>query len=109
MHTMKIQTKYYKLLKDGVKTIELRLYDEKRQQLHIGDMIQFSDLSNPDDSFVAQVTKLHRAPNFESLCEIIQPTQAGFSNVQELIQTMEQFYPSAKQHQYGVIGIEIKK
>ncbi|MBQ3696155.1 MAG: ASCH domain-containing protein [Alphaproteobacteria bacterium] len=107
MHYMKVQTKYYNLLKDGVKTIELRLYDEKRQQIQVGDAIQFSDLSNPDDTFVTRVTALHRATDFTSLCALIHPQQAGFNSPEDLVNTMQQFYSSEKQQQYGVVGIEI--
>ena len=59
MHTMKVQTKYYNLLKTGIKTIELRLWDEKRKLIKVGDKITFSDLSDPNDTFVAQVLALH--------------------------------------------------
>ena len=45
MLTKKVQTKYYNLLKSGIKTIELRLWDEKRQLLKMGDEITFSDIS----------------------------------------------------------------
>ena len=46
MHKMKVQTKYYNLLKSGKKVVELRLFDEKRQQIKIGDEILFSNLSD---------------------------------------------------------------
>ncbi len=108
MHFMKVQTKYYNLLKNGTKTIELRLYDEKRQQIHPGDQIEFSDLSNPNDTFKAIVKVLHRASNFQSLCQLITPPQAGFETQEELVSIMEQFYPKEKQQQFGVVGIEIK-
>ena len=109
MHTMKVQTKYYNLLKNGIKTIELRLWDEKRQQIKVGDKITFSDLSNPDDTFVAEVITLHRAPSFDELCNIIQPQQAGFSTKQELLNCLQEFYPPKAQEQYGVVGIEIRR
>ena len=108
MHTMKVQTKYYQLLKAGTKTVELRLWDEKRQQIKIGDEITFSDLSDPKDTFTAQVLALHHAPNFDKLCDIIQPTQAGFSTKEELINCLQEFYTLEAQKQYGVVGIEIK-
>ena len=108
MHTMKVQTKYYRLLKSGQKTIELRLFDEKRQQIKIGDMIQFSDLSNLQDTFTAKVIALHRAPNFNVLTHSIQTSRAGFSSPGELVQVMEQFYSPEMQQQYGVIGIEVE-
>ena len=109
MHTMKVQTKYYNLLKSGSKTIELRLWDEKRQQIKVGDQITFSDLSDLNDTFVAEVLALHHAPNFDTLCTTIQPIQAGFSTKEDLINCLQEFYTSDAQKQYGVVGIEIKK
>lgn len=109
MHTMKVQTKYYNLLKDGIKTIELRLFDEKRQQIQLEDEITFSDLSNSNDTFIARVLALHRADSFDKLCDIIQPIQAGFSTKEELIACLQEFYTIDDQKKYGVVGIEIKK
>lgn len=108
MHTMKVQTKYYNLLKAGKKTIELRLYDEKRQLIQIGDSILFSDLSNPDDTFTATVLNLHRAQNFDELCDKITISQAGFNSKEELVQTMNTFYSQENQQKFGVVGIEVK-
>ena len=109
MHTMKVQTKYYNLLKSGSKTIELRLWDEKRQKIQVGDQITFSDLSNSDDTFVAQVQALHHANSFDELCDIIQPKQAGFATKEELINCLQEFYTPESQTKYGVVGIEIKR
>ena len=108
MHTMKVQTKYYRLLKSGIKTVELRLWDEKRQLIKVGDEITFSDLSNPKDTFVAEVLALHRADSFDELCNIIQPTQAGFTTKEELIDCLQEFYTPDAQKKYGVVGIEVK-
>ena len=108
MHSMKVQTKYYNLLKSGIKTVELRLWDEKRQLIKVGDQITFSDLSNPVDSFTAQVLALHRANSFDELCKIISPTQAGFVSKEELIDCLQEFYTPEAQSQYGVVGIEVK-
>ena len=109
MHTMKVQTKYYNLLKNGIKTIELRLWDEKRRQIKVGDKITFSDLSDPENTFVAEVITLHHAPSFDKLCDIIQPQQAGFATKGELLDCLQEFYTSEAQQNYGVVGIEIKR
>ena len=109
MHTMKVQTKYYRLLKAGIKTVELRLFDEKRQQIQVGDEITFSDLSDPNDTFVAQVLALHRANSFDELCATVPPAQAGFTTKEELIDCLQEFYTPEAQQKYGVVGIEIKK
>ena len=41
-HLMNLQPKYFDFIKDGTKRIELRLYDEKRRQIQLGDIIEFS-------------------------------------------------------------------
>ena len=107
MQTMKVQTKYYNLLKSGIKTIELRLWDEKRQLIKVGDQITFSDLSNPEDSFIAKVIALHRAPSFGKLCDIISPQQTGFTTKEELVNCLQEFYTLEAQEKYGVVGIEV--
>lgn len=33
-HSMKVQPRYYEAIKDGIKQIELRLYDEKEKKLN---------------------------------------------------------------------------
>ena len=109
MHTMNVKTKYYNLLKSGKKIIELRLFDEKRQKIKVGDEIIFSDSSNQSDSFKAIVLKLHRAESFDALCQIIKPEQAGFSSKEELISVLGEFYTPSAQEKFGVVGIEIKK
>ena len=47
-HKMYLQDKYFDFIKNGTKRIELRLNDEKRQQIKIGDSIEFS---NKKDKF----------------------------------------------------------
>lgn len=106
-HLMKVKTKYYQLLKSGKKTIELRLWDEKRRQIKVGDEIIFADSACPTDYFNAVVLALHRAENFDALCRIISPQQAGFSSEKELTETMAEFYSSETQKTLGVVGIEI--
>ncbi|MBR2741341.1 hypothetical protein IKD98_01090 [Candidatus Saccharibacteria bacterium] len=44
-HEMGLQSKYFDYIKNGTKRIELRLFDEKRRQINIGDTIEFA---NPD-------------------------------------------------------------
>ena len=109
MHTLKVQEKYYNLLKSGVKTIELRLFDEKRRAIKIGDIIEFSNVSNADDKFKAKVVNLHRAGNFKALCEEIDCRSAGFATDEELIKALGGFYSMERQKEFGVVGIEIER
>lgn len=45
MHYMKLKDKPFEAIRQGIKTIELRLYDEKRQALAVGDMVEFTKMT----------------------------------------------------------------
>lgn len=109
MHKLKVNEKYYNMLKTGTKTIELRLFDEKRRTIKSGDMIEFSNNSELEDKFSAQVIDLHFAEDFAALCRKISCNNAGFATNESLIKTMEEFYSLKKQKKFGVVGIEVKK
>ena len=108
-YEMRVQSKYFNLLKNGKKTIELRLLDEKRQMIAVGDVIKFMESENLSDSFEAKVVALHLAENFEKLGAKIDFRQAGFDTLQNMIEIMKVFYPLDSQQKYGVVGIEIQR
>ena len=41
-YNMKLNNEPFNLIKNGTKTVELRLNDEKRKLLNIGDKIEFT-------------------------------------------------------------------
>ena len=45
-HELKLQPRYYEYILNGSKDIEIRLYDEKRQKINIGDIIIFKKNQN---------------------------------------------------------------
>ena len=45
-HVMKLKPSPMKLFREGHKTIELRLYDEKRKKIAVGDTIKFVNKKN---------------------------------------------------------------
>ena len=108
MHQMKLQEKFFLLIKSGQKNIELRLWDEKRQKIKAGDIIEFSNCSNLSEKFRTTVTKLHLAQDFTALCSQIDCRTAGFSSPEELAAVLADFYPPKLQKEYGVVGIEIR-
>ena len=54
-----------RMIREGRKTIELRLYDEKRKQISIGDIITFVNTEDKDDELTARVTDLYVFNTFE--------------------------------------------
>ncbi len=69
LHKMQLKEKPFEKIKNGSKTIELRLYDEKRQQIQVSDFIEFSQLDG-SEKLTVRVTALHR---FDSFAELYAP------------------------------------
>lgn len=48
-HKMRLNASPFYKIKNGEKTIELRLYDEKRRLMSEGDIIEFTNVQNPNE------------------------------------------------------------
>ena len=108
-HEMKLHSSPFEKIKCGEKTIELRLYDEKRQKIKVGDNIVFTNTGN-GEKICATVKKLHRFDSFEELYKTLPLLQCGYTA--EDVGTahpsdMEQYYSAEEQKKYGVVGIEL--
>lgn len=109
-HEMKLQQKYYDFIKRGTKRIEIRLFDEKRQKIKIGDTIKFLKEDNQDESFEVKVIGLLRYNSFEDMFKDFDISLLSDKSMtkDELISVLEKFYTKEKQEQYGVLGIRIE-
>lgn len=107
IHKMHLKNEPFRKISDGRKTVELRLNDEKRQQVKAGDYIEFSRLDNPDEKITVEVTALHRFNSFRELYAEVPKEKMGY-RPEEVPDPdhMDDFYPKEKQLQYGVLGIE---
>ena len=66
-HEMKLQPEYFNFILNGTKRIEIRLFDEKRQQIKTGDTIKFLKEPEHNESFDAKVVGLLRYNSFEDM------------------------------------------
>ena len=109
-HEMKLQPEYYNFILNGTKRIEIRLYDEKRQQIKIGDIIKFLKEPELNESFNAKVVGLLRYNSFEEMFKDFDISILSDESMtkDELISVLEQFYTKEKQEKYGVLGIKIE-
>ena len=108
-HNMKLHTVPFEKIKSGSKTIELRLYDEKRQMINPGDTIVFTNTAT-GEQLRAKVKKLHRFASFEELYQTLPLLQCGYT-AEDIDSAspadMEAYYSKEEQQKYGVVGIEL--
>jgi ASC-1-like (ASCH) protein len=105
---MRLTEKPFYKIKSGEKNIELRLYDEKRRNISVGDTIEFSNIETGQVINVL-VTSLHIYSNFEELFKEFDKTRLGFDKDEEANPDfMLKFYSKEEIDKYGAIGIGVK-
>ena len=96
-------------IKSGAKIYELRLYDDKRRAIAVGDEVVFD---SGDDICRVQVTGLIIAPTFRDLFDIIPMNLCGYVDGDGYTAEhngMDEFYPVSKQLKHGVVAIRVKR
>jgi len=107
IHTMKLSAAPYKMVASGQKTIESRLYDEKRQLISPGDVIEFTCSEDPTQKILTDVKALYRYASFREMFYDFSPAQFGGASIDQLTDQIQQFYSEEDQKKYGVLGIKI--
>ena len=89
------------------KTVEMRLFDEKRRRISPGDTLHLIERGT-GKSLAVRVVALHRFPTFCELYKAIPHPALGYPRgVTGDPADMEAYYPLSAQIAYGVVGIEI--
>lgn len=108
-HEMKLNNEPFECIKNGTKTIELRLNDEKRKLLTVGDYIEFTNRVT-NEKLLVEVIDLFKYNSFEELYKHFNKIEMGYSiNEEANPKDMENYYSKEEQEKYGALGIKIKK
>jgi ASC-1-like (ASCH) protein len=107
-HEMRLNDEPFNLIKDGTKTIEMRLYDEKRRKINEGDNIEFTNRIT-NEKLMTKVIKLHIYKSFKELYNHFNKISLGYKENEEANpEDMQLYYSEEEQNKYGVVGIELK-
>lgn len=90
------------------KTVEFRLYDEKRQLLKVEDTIEFENLSD-QQVLKVKIIALHKKDSFAELINYLKEKQVEFLqtvSTEDMVEQLRCFYSEEKEKEYGVLGIE---
>ena len=105
VYKMKLNESPFERIKNGIKTVEFRLYDKKRQQIKIGDQIEFFKLPDLQEKLLVDVTELYREDTFENLFRELYTDKY---EINRKTKSMYQYYSPEKEKEYGVLGIKIR-
>ncbi len=104
---MKLSAEPFAKIASGKKVIESRLYDEKRQQIALGDEIEFSENDHPEHTAKTRVIALLRYQTFKDLFADHDPGLFGGESREFLLEQIKQFYSDEDEQKYGVVGVRL--
>lgn len=109
-YQMGLQEKYFRNMKYGTKKLEIRLNDEKRKKLNIGDTIYF--LLEPDrkKKIQTKVTNLMKYKNFDAAVNNLPLSSLSSidDSKEEYLCDLNRYYSKEEQDKYGVLAIEVE-
>ena len=106
LHFLKLQPHPFLKIKDGTKTIEVRLYDEKRQLLNVGDEIEFTLMDDASQKLRVKVKDLIQMKTFEELFYAYPPELFRNEKKEDWV-SIYKYYTKEQEAKYGVLGIKI--
>ncbi|MFA9559454.1 ASCH domain-containing protein [Evansella sp. AB-rgal1] len=110
IHQMGLYGEYFDSIKKGKKKVEVRLNDEKRRKIEVGDSIKFIKVPEQDETLQVQVSDLKIYDTFEAMYEEIpfQDFDCEGWTMQEMIAGTYQIYTPEQEKKWGTLAIFIK-
>ncbi|RPF50386.1 ASCH domain-containing protein [Aquisalibacillus elongatus] len=109
-HEMGLYDTPFNSIKSCRKTVEVRLNDEKRRKLSVGDTITFTRVPEYDETLSVEVVALREYPTFKEMYESI--PASDFDTVGESIDVMVeqtyQIYSPDQERQWGTLAITVQ-
>lgn len=108
IHQMNLWDDSFQAIKEGWKTIEMRLNDEKRSLIKINDKIEFTNTKN-NETILCKVINIFCYSNFEELYKNHDKLSIGYKEDEVAnYSDMYKYYAKDKIDKYGVLGIQIE-
>lgn len=105
-HSMKLVDFAFKAMKNKEKDIELRLNDEKRRRINVGDIIIFTHIDTGEE-LKTKVVNLYRYDTFKDMFDSLDNSRFGLSK-NDTFEIMYNFYTKEEEKEYGGLAIEIE-
>lgn len=106
-----LHTDVFEIVKKGIKDIEVRVNDEKRRKLNVGDSLVFLKRPLEDEMIKVKVKSLEYYDNFKELVNHYDMKRIyleGYTK-EMYLKEMERFYTEDEQKKYGVVAIIFEK
>lgn len=108
IHTMRLDNGSYQKIASGEKSIELRVYDDKRRTLQIGHKIIFENRTS-GTTLERHVAQLNIYPDFIALLDRTNINEIGYGaeGRAQLEQDLAHYYHDDEIARWGVVAITL--
>ena len=106
-HYMNLWDDSFQAIKEGWKNVEMRLYDEKRSIICVGDIIEFTNTTTRE-KMSCKVVSIYKYADFAELYRNHDKISIGYKEDETVNpDDMLSYYTKEDIEKYGVVGIEI--
>lgn len=109
LKNMHLNSGPFERIDSGAQSIEVRINDEKRKALKIGDEIEFELRGSPERKFNARIVELFHYKTFAELYGSRPVDEFGRGeSVDELVESIFKIYTKEEETKFGVVGIRLE-
>jgi ASC-1-like (ASCH) protein len=109
-HRMGLYGEYFQSIIKGKKKVEVRLNDEKRRKIEIGDTIEFIKIPEQDETLKVQVIGIRKYDTFKEMYEDIPFEEFDCEGwtMKEMIDGTYEIYTPEQEKKWGTLAITIQ-
>ncbi len=109
IYRMGLYGENFSLIKEGKKVVEVRLNDEKRRRIKVGDTIHFIKVPNQDETLQVEVLELKIYDTFQAMYEDIPFNHFGCEDwtMKEMVEGTYEIYTPEQEKEWGAVAITI--
>lgn len=107
LHKLHLLDKYFCLIKDGSKTVEIRLNDEKRKKMKVGNYIDFIN-KDTEEIVTTEIVDKKLFDSVNDLYDIYDEKSIGISK-KDILKVMRNIYSEDELNDNKICALEIKK
>ena len=110
MHEFRLDEDIFEVVKNGTKRVEVRLFDNKRRKMKVGDELVFFKRPLEEEKIVTKIIGLKTFKNFNELVKEYDVSRLYLDTFtkEQFIKLLERFYSYEEQEKYGVVAIEFE-
>ena len=111
MYIMKVKPEYFEKIKTGKKIYEIRLLDDKRKLIKMGDTILLKKLPEVIEGVVLKVVDIRFFDTFKDMIKRISSKDLGYEDLSpdQIEEIYHGYYDVEEENEKGVVALKVER